>query len=147
MVYWKLVMHVWSDLDNISVTVIPIDHLMMSCYSRVLWPLLWHLELFLSASCVVNLIGDWLIRLILKEFDLSKKSGNYVMILISYECNRCVLGVDTISGMCFGLEISENGQKRRYRVTFEPTRWRPSKQGICHYLGSPWTSLTLLGLT
>ena len=31
------------------------------------------------------------------------------MILMSYECNECVLGVSTITGKCFRLEINENG--------------------------------------
>ena len=37
------------------------------------------------------------------------------------ECIGCIFKVGRIGGKCFGVEISENGKKRRYRVTFEPT--------------------------
>ena len=70
-----------------------------------------------------------------------------MMKLVSLECFGCNLGVGTIVGKCFRLEISKNGQKRRYRVNFELTKWLLFNQWICHYSGSPWTSPTPLELT
>ena len=51
----------------------------------------------------------------------SIKTGNFGIYLIYFEYNGCVLGVGTIDGKCFRLEISENGQQRRYQMDFEPT--------------------------
>ena len=58
----------------------------------------------------------------------SIKTGNFGIYLMYFECNGCVLGVGTIDGKCFRLEISENDQKRRFRVDFDPTGWQLSKQ-------------------
>ena len=49
---------------------------------------------------------------------LNPSSNNISIYLEYFGCN---LGVGTIDGKCFRLDISENSQKRRYRVDFEPT--------------------------